>query len=205
MATWRKARVSHGRPSSVLFLDRDGVVIVDHDYLSDPADVVLLPGAAATIKRARKLGLVVVGVSNQSGLGRGLFAQDEFEHVMEKVDSLLAEEGAFYDGFYYCPHGPQEDCGCRKPRMGLLDEVAQTLPWDPATSWIIGDKKSDVALARRAKMGGVLVSTGYGSQQMSEVQKTYTGDDLVLYAADISAALAAILECPAMEEWGGDQ
>ena len=205
MATWRAAKIEASQPSAVLFLDRDGVVIVDQDYLSNPAEVILLPGAAATIKLAHEVGLIVIGVSNQSGLGRGLFAETDFAKVMTRLDSLLAEQGAFFDGFYYCPHGPDDDCNCRKPRTGLLDEAAQNLTWDPAVSWVVGDKESDVALARRGELGGVLVSTGYGQEQLAAVQRKYAGDEWVLHAADLPAALQMILANQTMKKWSTDR
>jgi D-glycero-D-manno-heptose 1,7-bisphosphate phosphatase len=175
-----------------LFLDRDGVVIVERDYLCDPDQVELLPGAAETMAQAGSAGYRLVGVSNQSGLGRGRFTADDLARVMTRLDQLLAQSGTGFDGFYFCPHAPEDGCTCRKPRGGLLDEVARSCCWDPRTSWMVGDKASDVAFGRHHRMGAVLVETGYGQAQRGEVKRLWSVDPRVLVAADLPAAWAAI-------------
>ena len=193
MAVWRPCRppqLEHEAPA--LFLDRDGVVIVDRGYLSDPAQVELLPGAAETMRAAAAAGYLLVGVSNQSGLGRGLFTAEDLARVMVRVDELLARAGTGFDGFYYCPHAPQEACGCRKPATGLLDEAAESCRWDPARSWVVGDKASDVGLGRNGGLGAVLVRTGHGADQEAEVKREWKDDPRVLVAVDLPAAFAAI-------------
>jgi len=202
MAVWQKVSRITDHKESVLFLDRDGVMIVDQDYLADPEGVILLPGVAAAIKRAQKEGLLVVGVSNQSGLGRDLFQLKDFELVMGRLTELLAAEGAAMDGFYYCPHTPEDHCPCRKPELGLLTEVSESLAWEPSTSWVVGDKKSDITLGRRAQMGSVLIGTGYGAASKAEVVEAFSEDTKVLYANDMSEALALILERSEMKSRG---
>jgi len=125
MAIWQtRDRVPAGRPLPTLFLDRDGVVIRDRNYLANPAEVELLPGLAKAMVRARAAGWQLIGVSNQSGLGRGYFSADDFAAVMTRLDDELAEEKAYFDGFFYCPHAPAAECQCRKPRLGMLTEAA---------------------------------------------------------------------------------
>jgi D,D-heptose 1,7-bisphosphate phosphatase len=121
MAIWKRCEADPARdPGPALFLDRDGVVVVEKDYLRDPAQVVLVPGAAEAMRAAAAMGYLIVGVSNQSGLGRGKISPDEFTRVMTRLEELLAAQGTGFDGFYYCPHAPQEGCACRKPAPGLL-------------------------------------------------------------------------------------
>lgn len=179
-------------PVPTLFLDRDGVVVVEKDYLRDAGQVELFPGVVEALRRARAAGFRLVGVSNQSGLGRGLFTHEEFAAVMERLDGLLRAGGAALDAFYYCPHAPQDGCACRKPAPGLLEEAARQTPWDPRRSWVIGDKVSDVDLALGVGLRACLVRTGYGSQQERRLGERAP----VLIADDLAAAVAAVLEQP---------
>lgn len=126
------------------FLDRDGTLIRDTDYPRDPALVELLPGAADALKQLRRHGYALVVVSNQSGIGRGLITPGEAAAVHERFVGLLADHGITLDGAYYCPHTPDDGCGCRKPAPGLLVRAAKELGLDIARSVMIGDKASDV-------------------------------------------------------------
>lgn len=190
---WRAPSGPAPREGPALFIDRDGVVIVDRDYLADPAGVELLPGVPAALRAAGAAGYALVGISNQSGLGRGRFGQAELAAVMERVDRVLADAGAGLDAMYYCPHAPQDGCRCRKPGPGLLEEASAAFQWDAARSWVIGDKASDVELGRRQGLGAVLVATGHGAGQRALVAAARPGDERVLFAADLAAAVAAIL------------
>ena len=193
MAVWKKciSDLSSGlRPA--LFLDRDGVVIVDRDYLSDPAQVELIPGVVETMKAASAAGYLLIGVSNQSGLGRELFTIPELTGVMNRLDEMLARNGTGFDGFYYCPHAPGDHCECRKPKTGLLVEAAETCRWDSDASWVVGDKASDVVLARAGDMGAVLVRTGHGAAYEQEVRLMGEKDSRILIADDLPAAYAAL-------------
>ena len=177
----------------VLFVDRDGVVIEDRDYLADPDGVVLVPGAAAALARARDAGFSLVGLSNQSGVGRGYFGEPELAAVMTRCDELLAAAGVRLDAVHYCPHAPDAGCRCRKPRPGLLDDAARTVPYAAESSWMVGDKASDVALARDAGLGAVHVLTGHGAAERAAVAARWGADPRVLRAADLGAAVERIL------------
>jgi D-glycero-D-manno-heptose 1,7-bisphosphate phosphatase len=106
-------------------LDRDGTIIVERHYLSDPAGVELLPRVASGLQHLSALGLGVVVVTNQSGVGRGLFDTTRLALIHQQLCVLLAAEGIHLDGIYFCPHIPADDCACRKPRTGLLERAAQ--------------------------------------------------------------------------------
>lgn len=146
-----------------IFLDRDGTLIEERHYLSDPAQVALVPGAAEAVRLAGQAGFLVVVLTNQSGVGRGYFTLDDVERVHRRIEELLAREGAKLDAVYVCPHAPEDGCQCRKPRPGLVRQAARCLPVDLARSWMIGDKAADLELARNAGLQGVLVRTGYGA------------------------------------------
>jgi D-glycero-D-manno-heptose 1,7-bisphosphate phosphatase len=154
-----------GRPA--LFVDRDGTIIVDRHYLSDPTGVELLPGAVAGLRAFQDAGYALVVITNQSGIARGMYTAADYERVRNRLDELLAEEGVRLDGVYYCPHHPSrgDACECRKPGTLLYRCAARDLGLDFASSVYVGDRRSDVEAA--ATLGGraFLVLSGYGRDQ----------------------------------------
>ncbi len=167
-----------GRPA--VLLDRDGAVIRDRNYLSDPDQVELLPGAANGLRRLSALGLALVLVTNQSGVARGYFSMDSVAAAHARLAELLAAEGLALDGVYFCPHGPHEDCDCRKPRPGLAEQAARDLSLDLSRSFVIGDKCSDVVLGRAVGACSILVRTGHGAEHEKKCGETAhaVADDL---------------------------
>ena len=157
--------------ATALFLDRDGVLIEEVEYLSRPGQVRMIPGAAAVVRRANDIGWKVVVVSNQSGVARGLFPESALPEIHRVIAAkLLAEAGAVIDGFYYCPHHPTEgvgvyriECACRKPKPGMLLRAAAELGIDPSKSWMVGDRLTDLQAGAAAGCRTILVRTGYGS------------------------------------------
>ncbi len=144
-----------------LFLDRDGVLNVDRDYLRSAGDVALLPGAGGAVARANRAGVPVVVVSNQSGVGRGYFGWDAVAAVDERLAALLAAEGGALDLVLSAAAGPSAPEGgrFRKPNPGMFHLAARLLPLDLASSWMVGDKAGDLEAAASAGLaGGVLVS-----------------------------------------------
>jgi D-glycero-D-manno-heptose 1,7-bisphosphate phosphatase len=135
------------RPAA--FLDRDGTIIRDTEYLRDPDQVELLPGAAAAIRRLNDAGWPVIVVTNQSGIARGLLTEQDYERVRMRVDKLIAEEGAKIDASYHCPHHPDltGPCACRKPGTKLYSDAAAAHGLDTAASWYVGDRLRDVSPA----------------------------------------------------------
>ncbi|HVH45906.1 MAG TPA: HAD family hydrolase [Labilithrix sp.] len=127
-----------------LFLDRDGTLIRDVGYPRDPAAVELLPGAAVGLTTARELGYRLVIVSNQSGVARGFIQPGEARAVQARVEELFAREGVVFEGAWFCFHGPDEACRCRKPAPGMLVDAAELLGIDRSRSIMIGDKPSDI-------------------------------------------------------------
>jgi histidinol-phosphate phosphatase family protein len=130
---------------SAVFLDRDGTIIEDAHYLSRPEDVRLIDGAADAITRINAVLVPVFIVTNQSGIGRGIFSLQEYERVHARMIELLAEQGANVDGTYFCPHGPEDHCECRKPGTLLFRNAQSEHPEiDLATSLYIGDRMRDL-------------------------------------------------------------
>ncbi len=154
-----------------VFLDRDGTLIREADYLRDPSGVVLERDAAEAVALLNRAGYRVILVSNQSGIARGYYTERELEAVQRRVEDLLHEEGAYLDAFYFCPHHPdgrvekyRMDCRCRKPGTGMVERAVEEWGIDLAASYVIGDKASDLEMARRAGMTAILVRTGYGEE-----------------------------------------
>lgn len=142
-----------------LFIDRDGTVIADAHYLADPSGVRLLPGAATAIARANAMGMLVVIVTNQSGIARGLITPAQYEAVRARTDALLARHGARVDATFHCPHWPaiSGPCDCRKPGLGMYRQAAAQFGIGLQRSAYIGDRWRDVQPASETGGVGVLV------------------------------------------------
>ena len=151
-------------------LDRDGTLIEERPYLSDPQQVRLLPRAAQAVHQLRRLGFPVVIITNQSGISRGYFGQDTLQRIHARLLRLLAVDGATVDGLYYCPHAPADGCHCRKPEPGLLRRAARDLGLRPEDAFVVGDKECDIELALRAGATPMLVRTGWGRQTAATAQ-----------------------------------
>lgn len=173
-----------GRLRPAAFLDRDGTVIQEREYLSDPAGVVLVPGAAGALRSLREAGYLLVVVTNQSGIGRGLYSEDDYRRVKARLDAILEGEGVPLDGTWYCPDDPRAgDSPCRKPATGMYREAAAALGIDLPASAYVGDRLSDVLPARTLGGTGILVRTGYGAEQTDVPDWALIVDDLPSAAA----------------------
>ena len=187
-------------PKIAAFLDRDGTVIEDVPYNSNPETVYMIPNSAAAIRLLGEAGIVVVITTNQSGIGRGYYTEKEFQAVNSRMIELLDEEGARLDAVYHCPHLPaellppgREPCKCRKPEQGMIERACVELGVDPGRSFFFGDRLSDVELAVRAGGRAFLVRTGHGMNEVGIVQRMagvtivddlFTGVSEILSAAD---------------------
>jgi D-glycero-D-manno-heptose 1,7-bisphosphate phosphatase len=194
---WCELLAAPARRAPALFLDRDGAVVEETDYLCRVEDIVMIPGAAAVIAEANKRGVAVVMVTNQAGIGRGYYGWTEFEAVQQAIRSALAAEGARLDAVYACAHHPNgkgafahPDHPARKPNPGMLLRAAQDFALDLRKSWLIGDKATDVEAAKRAGLGGAMqVATGYGKAErdLAAVHATATFD--VRFGRSIAEAM----------------
>ena len=176
-------------PDAAVFVDRDGTVIREKEYLSDPADVELLPGAAAGLRAFRDAGYPIVIVTNQSGIARGYYTEADYRAVEAEVERRLAELGVDVLAAYHCPHHPDftGPCECRKPAPGLFRDAAGAHDLDLAGSIYIGDRLRDIEPGRVLGGTPVLVRTGYGESEAA------TAPADVRVVADLEAAARSVL------------
>jgi len=148
----------------VLF-DRDETIVLDEPYNGDPGKVVPAPGARALLDRLRAAGLPLAVVSNQSGVGRGYITMEHVDAVNRRVDALIGP----FAGFFSCPHAPEDDCECRKPKPKLVLDAAKALGVDPACCVLVGDRESDVQAAHNA--GAIAIKIAGPAQLADAVEE----------------------------------
>ena len=179
-------------PKRFVLLDRDGTLIVEKNYLSDPDEVELIPGAAAALKRLQEANWGLCLLTNQSGIARGYFDERRLTEVHQRLAQLLTEFGVRLDGIYVCPHGPDDQCDCRKPQPGLAQQAVAEHRFDPREAWVVGDKEADVGLGHAVGARSILVRSGYGKSHEADTKADFVVDDL-------SAAADLILEAETKE------
>jgi D-glycero-D-manno-heptose 1,7-bisphosphate phosphatase len=168
---------ANATPRPAVFFDRDGVITEDTGYLHRPEEVRFLPGAVECIARINRIGVPCVLVTNQSGIGRGLYTWADYERVAFRIREGLASGGARLDGEWACGYYPSDQVRFepeadwyRKPNPGMIRQAAETLALSLPDSWLIGDKPSDIEAALRAGLqGAVHVMSGYGAATRGEV------------------------------------
>lgn len=182
----------HGTKRAV-FLDRDGTLNVEKDYLYRVEDCELIPGVGKAVRLLNEAGWLVVVVTNQSGVARGYYGEQEVTVLHHYMTQQLELAGGQIAGWYYCPHHPSgtepynQVCDCRKPLPGMLLRAARELDIDLTQSWMVGDKLADVEAGLAAGCRPVLVQTGYGHQEAAQVSSG------VPVCADLLAAVELIL------------
>ncbi len=191
-----------GRPA--LFLDRDGAIVEDTEYLCRVEDIVVIPGAAGVIAAANKRGLAVVIVTNQAGIGRGYYGWNEFKAVQQSLVATLAADGARLDAVYACAHHPEgreefahPNHPARKPNPGMLLQAASDLALDLKASWLVGDRAIDIEAAKRAGIAGAMqVATGYGMAERRRIAGLATPTFEVRFARSIADAMTLPILMP---------
>ena len=176
-----------------VFLDRDGTITEEVGYLNHLSHFRLLDGVAEAIRRLNNASLPVIVVTNQSGVGRGYFPESLVREVHERMIVELRAEAAHLDGVYYCPHVSADDCDCRKPKTGMLEQAGRELGLDVKKSFVVGDRRGDVELAHRAGARSILVRTGYGEGELAWHGKTWPHQPEFV-AADLPEAVRWILK-----------
>jgi histidinol-phosphate phosphatase family protein len=146
-----------------VFLDRDGTLIVEKEYLSDPAEVSLESGVVEGLAKLQAHGHSLIVLSNQSGIGRGLYREDDAHRVNARVAGLLRGHGIEILAWYLCPHAPEARCGCRKPAAGMALAASRDWNLPLAHCYVIGDKRADLELADAIGGCGILLTTGHGA------------------------------------------
>ena len=165
-----------------VFLDRDGTINIEKEYLSDPKQLELYSKSAKAIKELNDAGIPVVVVTNQSGIGRGMFTIETLNNIHLKLAKMLKKEaGAVIDCVYFCPNTPKDKCACRKPQLGMIEKAGKELNIDTEHSYFVGDKVCDIKMGRKAGGKSVLVLTGYGKVEKKDIscQPDYIAQDLM--------------------------
>jgi D-glycero-D-manno-heptose 1,7-bisphosphate phosphatase len=150
-----------------IIFDRDGTLIVEKQYLSDPEGVELLPGVREGLNILKELGYRFVVITNQSGLARGYYSIAHCHRVNERLSQILKQSDIIIDKYYICPHHPEFSgkCSCRKPETGLLDEAVNDFFINTQTSFFVGDKCSDMLCGQKKNIKSVMIMTGYGKHE----------------------------------------
>lgn len=178
-----------------VFLDRDGTLIAENGYLCRAEDLRLLPGAARGVRLLREAGFSVILVTNQSAVARGLLTKGQLAEINHRLQQLLGQERAVLDAVYYCPHHPggigpyRKFCFCRKPEPGMLLRAALEHSLCLSSSFMVGDKLTDIIAGRRAGCRTVLVRTGYGEQELARIERERVAPDFVMEDLERAARL----------------
>lgn len=185
--------------NKAVFLDRDGVINVEKGYLHRIEDFEFLPGVPQALLRLKEAGFLLIVVTNQSGVARGFYPLEAVHELHRYLQGELAAAGVAIDGFYICPHHPDhgpenqpQDCSCRKPLPGLIEQALDDFQIDPSGSYLVGDKLSDIEAGKAAGCRCLLVRTGYGASAAEVVSNEVTVvDDLPAAARFILAEESA--------------
>ncbi|MBI4748053.1 MAG: HAD family hydrolase [Acidobacteria bacterium] len=172
--------VVHNR---AVFFDRDGTLSEEVGYVNHISRFQLLPTTGRAIRKLNDAGWRAIVVTNQAGVARGYFEESLIGQVHTTLRAELAKDGAFLDAIYYCPHHPsageppyRQNCNCRKPKTGMLEQAVNTFKVDLSRSYVVGDKYSDVELAHRVGAKGILVLTGYGRGEYEYQRQSWPRD-----------------------------
>jgi len=174
-----------------IFLDRDGTLVEEVNYLHKPEDTRLFPSTEEALSSLKSAGYALVVVTNQSGIGRGIYTVDDMNRVHHVIQQRV---GGIIDAFYHCPHLPCDSCECRKPGLKMIRDAERDLDLEISRSWIVGDKKIDVETGHAAGMGTALVLTGYGQAHRDSLNEP---PDVI--AHDLGEAVREILRSTAAE------
>lgn len=156
--------------SELVILDRDGVINFDSDtYIKSLAEWQPIPGSIEAIAQLSQAGMTVVVATNQSGISRGLFDLDDLEAMHKQLNQLVEEAGGKIAGIFYCPHLPEDNCNCRKPKTGLLDAIAEELQCDVTGAVFVGDSLKDLQTALAKNCVPILVKTGKGETTLEQL------------------------------------
>ncbi|MBI4534932.1 MAG: D-glycero-beta-D-manno-heptose 1,7-bisphosphate 7-phosphatase [Ignavibacteriae bacterium] len=170
-----------------MFIDRDGTLNEEMDFIRTPDDLKLINGAAASVRKLNERGLATVVISNQSGVARGYLTEEDLARIHEKLIQELSREGASVDRIYYCPHHPTDgnapynnDCECRKPKPGMLKRAEKDLGIDLRKSFVVGDSVVDMQAGAAVGATTILVLTGYGKNTNEERKRGNISVDVVV-------------------------
>ncbi len=163
--------INSKKKQKAVFLDRDGTICEEVNYLSRPEDLKLFPFSAEAVRLLNESDFLVILITNQSGIARGFFDEKTLQKIHSKLKKELAESNAKLDAIYFCPHNQADNCDCRKPKTGMIEQAKQDFSLDIENSWMIGDKVIDVETGFNAKLKTALVLTGYGQSEVEKLKK----------------------------------
>ncbi|MFH2020853.1 MAG: D-glycero-beta-D-manno-heptose 1,7-bisphosphate 7-phosphatase [archaeon] len=165
--------------NKAVFLDRDGVINIDKDYVYKIKDLRLIPGAGNAIKKLQDRGYILIIITNQSGIGRGYYSESQYLFLKDSLHKRLARYGVKISAEYYCPHLPEKNCRCRKPGTLNIEKAIEKFDIDVKKSYFIGDKTSDILAGKNSGLKTILVKTGKaGKDSLHEVQPDFTCDSI---------------------------
>ncbi|RRS31261.1 MAG: hypothetical protein P794_04225 [Epsilonproteobacteria bacterium (ex Lamellibrachia satsuma)] len=142
--------------NKTLFIDRDGIINIDHGYTYKIGSFEFMPGIFDLLSLFQSKGYQIFIITNQSGIGRGYYTLDDFEKLTDWMIKELKQKGIFIEKVFYCPHSPEEKCSCRKPNIGMVEQALEEFDIDLKHSWMIGDKQSDIDLAHHAHIANCI-------------------------------------------------
>ena len=157
--------------NAAVFIDRDGTVIKEKDYLRKIKDIELFPQTVRSLKLLKSAGFKLILITNQSGIGRGYLTENKLKNIHVYLQKLLKKKGTGFDAIYYCPHLPDAGCACRKPNLGLVKLAKTKFKIDLKRSYSIGDHKGDFLLGRNMGGKGIFVLTGHGRHEYAKFMK----------------------------------
>ena len=182
-----------------VFLDRDGVICENRDdYVKSWQEFVWIPGAKKGLSRLRSHGYITVVITNQSAVGRGIVSRETVDKIHERMGKEIAQTGGKIEKVYYCPHRPEEDCGCRKPEPGLLLKAAEDLKLDLTSCYLIGDNMTDIEMGNKVGSRTIMVKTGKGQSHLANRAQWRTKPDHI--ARGLSQAVDLILKLDSVEK-----
>ncbi len=186
----------HFRRRPAVFLDRDGVIVEEVNYLHRVEDIRYVPGALEAIAGLNRKGVPVIVVTNQAGVGRGYYGWSDYEAVQNQIVADLSRHGGWLDGVWACGAHPDAAHPWRKPGTGMLEDAAEKLGLDLSRSWLVGDKPLDLEAAIRARLAGaVLVLTGYGAKMRAQAEELRAANSTrIEIAQDLSGAVRLLLD-----------
>ena len=173
-----------------IFLDRDGTVIKEVNFLSTVEETELYPHTIKALQILRDAGFIFFVTTNQSGIARGYFGASEVDAIHDKIQTELNTNGLQIESFHFCPHMPDGGCKCRKPNTGMIEQACENFDIDLSESWMVGDKKLDIGMGFNAGTKTALVRTDYGEKHQNELdrQPDMIADNLLDMAENIVAS-----------------
>lgn len=166
--------------NKAVFLDRDGVINKEIQFVAKPEDFHMLPNAVEALRLLMKTEYKIIIITNQSGMGYGYYSESDYAKVTKKMLGIFEENNVAVDAIYYCPHRYEENCDCRKPKTGMLEKAKREFDIDYKRSWLVGDKTSDIKTGENIGARTILVRTGAGGRDgRYDLKPTHIADDLL--------------------------